>query len=622
MSEDTGDSSTALHLTAAAGVLFVAAVGGIVAWEHLKATPTYVPGEEVPGVVSQLSRDVPKNYPPVTFVDVSERARISFDHFSGERTSQLPEDMGSGLAWGDYDGDGYPDLYVLNARPLAGDEAPDTGEEGGCSALYRNEGDGTFEEVGRQAGVRFCEVGMAAAWGDYDNDGELDLFVSGYGANRLFQNQGDGTFEDVTRQAGLAEDAGFSAGVAWGDYDRDGHLDLYVTRYVDYRPGADGETVEQYDTRVPASLNPSSFPPRSNLLYHNEGDGTFREVADRLGVSAPEGRSLEAVWTDFDGDGWQDLYVANDVSDNVLYRNLGRGQFRAVSHDAGVADYRGAMGLAPGDFDRDGDLDLFITHWIAQENALYQNLSREYSPGGNASGRGPAQGARDGSTEELLFADVASSLGVGQSALEYVGWGTFFFDYDNDGRLDLFVVNGSTLPEEDDRGGLAPMPDQLFWNPGDRKGFYDIAGVSGSYFRNERVGRGAAYADYDRDGDLDVALLNHGGRVRLLRNDGGNEAGWLQVRLVGTESNRSAIGARVHVRAEGEKRQLREVGAQGSYLSQSSRVQHFGLGDAGHVDTLRVEWPGGGTQTFTDVEGNARVVVREGEGLRVRPPDE
>jgi DNA-binding beta-propeller fold protein YncE len=586
------------RITVAAGLIFLVGVGTAAAWQGLRPEPVYVPGQDVEGVVSQLSREVPSNYPDVTFTRAGADAGIAFTHFPARRSTQLPEDMGSGAAWGDYDGDGDDDLYLVNASRLTVGSSDRGPEPEGRAALYRNEGDGSFTEVTAEAGVTFRGVGMAAAWADYDNDGWPDLFVSAFGENRLYRNLGDGTFRDVTEEAGVGGRPGFWAGVAWGDYDRDGWADLYVTGYVRYTGEPESEAKRQYEVEVPATLNPSSYRPVRNLLYHNQGDGTFTEVAEEMGVADRRGRSLEATWVDFDGDGWSDLYVANDVSDNVLYRNLeGRG-FEDVSHRAQVADYRGAMGLAVGDWDGDADPDLFITHWIAQENALYENLADAYEPGG--SGR------------RLLFTDVASAVGAGQVALDDVGWATSFFDYDNDGVLDLFVVNGSTFQREDGPTELVGMRDRIFWNAGDG-GFYDVSPVSGPYFREEHVGRGGAVADYDLDGDLDLVVLNHGGEAALLRNDGGNRGRtWLQVRLEGRESNRSALGARLRLVA-GDRVQVREVGAQAPYLSQNSRVQHFGLGSATRADTLEIRWPSGLIQRLTDLPANRRMSVVEGE---------
>ena len=361
-------------------------------------------------------------------------------------------------------------------------------------------------------------------------------------------------------------------------------------------------TSSHYDVEEPASLNPSAFPPERNLLYRNNGDGTFTEVAVQAGVPGRKGRSLEAVWADFDQDGWPDLYIANDVSDNVLYHNEGDGTFSDISHAARVADYRGAMGIAVGDWDGDSDMDMVVTHWMAQENALYSNRHLRRSRGGFDGG-------------VLLaprFRDEADRFGLGQIALDYIGFGTSFFDYDNDGRLDLLVANGSTLQQREDPRLLIPMPDQLFWNRGPDEGFYDVSSVSGEYFQREYGGRGVAFGDYDNDGDVDVFIVNNGGPGILLRNDGGNRNRWLQVRLEGRQSNRSAFGARLRLVAGGAV-QVREVGSQGSYLSQNSLTEHFGLADAQKADTLEILWPSGSSQVLVDVAADQVLHVVEGE---------
>jgi hypothetical protein len=450
---------------------------------------------------------------------------------------------------------------------------------------------------------------MGVAAGDYDNDGWLDLFVSAYGDNVLYHNNGDGTFADRTAEAGLGGRPGFWAGARWGDYDRDGLLDLYVTGYVKYRHLTDQGATRQYDIEQPAGINPSSFPPEQNLLYRNDGDGTFSEVSAHAGVAGTLGRSLGAVWADFDDDGWPDLYVANDVSDNVMYRNLRDGTFRDVSLLARVADYRGAMGLAVGDWDGDEDLDLFVTHWLAQENALYSSLLSE------------SRALRSDTPQPLLFMDEADRYGLGQVALPFVGWGTSFVDYDNDGRLDLFVFNGSTLQRDDDQRLLVPMTSKVFWNRGAGDGFYDVSSVSGAYFGRAYVGRGAAFGDYDNDGDVDVFVVNHGGPGILLRNDGGNRNRWLAVRLAGHRSNRSAIGAKLRLVA-GSTVQVREVGAQGSYLSQNSLVEHFGLGTRNAADTLEIRWPSGVRQVVVRPASNQMLQVSEsaaGQGAAATP---
>ncbi|MFQ5747677.1 MAG: FG-GAP-like repeat-containing protein [Gemmatimonadota bacterium] len=584
-----------LLLAAGAGVLFLGVSAWLV-WRALRPPAEYRPGEAIEGLTADLRRSIPEGAPRITFTDVAAEAGIEFRHFRGTRSVQLPEDMGSGAAWGDYDRDGWPDLFVVNeSGPL--DDTTGTADPPARSALYHNEGNGTFSEVAARAGVAVGGLGMGAAWGDYDADGWPDLVVTAYGGNRLFRNRGDGTFEDVTAAAGLSGEVGFWTGASWADYDRDGDLDLYITGYVRYSRGPSGTSAAQYVVQVPANLNPSSFPPERNLLYRNEGDGRFADVSDEAGVGGRSGRSLSAAWSDFDGDGWPDLYVANDLSDNFLFRNPGDGTLEDVSYAARVADYRGAMGLAVGDWDGDLDPDLFVTHWIAQENALFENLT-----------------SRDpGAPRPLGFMDVADRFGLGQIALDFVGWGTSFIDYDNDGRLDLFVANGSTLQQPERPERLVGMRDQLFWNAGPEDGFYDVSDSSGAYFSREDVGRGAAFADYDRDGDVDVFVVNNGGRAALLRNDGGNRNAWLEVRLEGTRSNRSAYGTKVRAFTPAGP-QVREVGAQSSYLSQSSPVVHFGLGPGGEADSLLITWPSGVRQVVRGPLSGRIPDLREAEG--------
>jgi Flp pilus assembly protein TadD len=589
-----------LVLTVALALAFVALAGTIV-FLAVRPEPAYRPGAKIEGLTSELTRSLPADYPRITFADVTRDAGIQFRHFWGQRSSQIPEDMGSGAAWGDYNNDGWPDLFLVNVvGPITLTPEEIRRSPARC-ALYRNNRDGTFTDVSVEAGVDLRVWGMGGEWGDYDNDGWLDLVVSTYGESILYHNNGDGTFRDHTRAAGLGGRRGFWSGVAWVDYDRDGFLDLYVTGYVKYSRPSEPTASPQYDVENPASINPNSFPPERNLLYHNNRDGTFNEVAARAGVLGDQGKSLEAAWADFDEDGWPDLYVANDVTDNQLFRNLGNGTFEDISHLAHVADYRSAMGLAVGDWDNDQDLDMYITHWIAQENALYTNVGHR-SPGAHT---GPA----------VEFKDEADRYGLGQITLDFVGWGTFFFDYDNDGKLDLFVANGHTFQRGDAPDLLAPQTGQLFWNQGVGRGFYDVSAASGEYFHNPYVGRGAAFADYDNDGDLDVIVVNHGGPAVLLRNDGGNRAHWLKVKLEGRRSNRMAIGAKIRVVAE-HTTQVREVGAQASYLSQNDLTEHFGLGTIAEVDSLAVTWPSGLRQVWTGLASNQTVRLVEGESRR------
>jgi hypothetical protein len=546
----------------------------------------------------------------VAFTERAAEAGLRFVHFHGKRSSQLPEDMGSGLAWGDYDGDLRPDLFVVNeSGPLTlGDAERDASPA--HARLYRNRGDGTFEDVTQAAGVAVRGLGMGAAWGDYDGDSDLDLFVTRYGTNLLFRNEGQGRFRDVSAQTRVASPEGFWTGISLADFDGDGDLDAYVCGYVRYRWDAAkaSETSRQFKSVVPWTLNPSSFPPERNLLLRNDG-GLFTDVAKQAGVDNPAGRSLSAAWCDFDGDGWPDLYVANDVSDNAMFRNLGDGRFADISHSAWVADYRGAMGLGIGDWENDGDFDIFVTHWLAQENALYADETRSMKV-----------------TEEapLRFVDQADLFGLGQIALDAIGWGTGFLDFDNDGWLDLHAVNGSTFQEEKDPSRLVPMRQFLFWNSGG-DGFFELGDKAGAPFATPAVGRGAAFADYDGDGDLDVAIVVHGGALRLARNEDGSRRGWLRIVLRADPGARPAAaggatrgsttfanGAVVRLTTAG-RTQMRIVGGQPSYLSQEPPGEaFFGTGDAARVERLEVRWPSGRVQSFDGLPARATLRLREG----------
>jgi enediyne biosynthesis protein E4 len=567
----------------------------------LVARPTaepYVPGGKIEGITNVLDRGATAFDTGVRFVEVTEQAGIDFIHFYGHRSVQLPEDMGSGVAWGDYNNDGFIDLYICNmAGPLTMSEEQMQSSPA-FSRLYRNNGDGTFTDVTGETGSGVRGWGMAAAWADFDGDGDLDLLVTRYGTNVLLRND-DGIFTDVSQTSGIASLPGFWAGASWADYDGDGYLDLYICGYVQYRynPLDEGKASLQYQASIPFTLNPSSYAPERNLLYRNNRNGTFTELAQEAGVDNPTGRSLVAAWCDFDDDGWPDLYVANDISDNVMYRNLGDGTFQDVSHSAWVADYRGAMGLAVADWDGDTDQDIFVSHWIAQENAFYSNLLYVF---GDTSKKGT----------NIRFMDVADQVGLGQIGLDFIGWGTFFFDYDNDGLPDLFLANGSTFQQAEDQRLLVGMQDQLFLNRGEEEGFFEIGQVSGDFFSQSHVGRGAAFADYDNDGDLDMVVLNHGGRVVLLRNEGGNEQNWLRIRLRGAGGNTAGIGARIEVIVRGDK-QVQIVGAQPSYLSQNMIDAHFGLGRETLAEKIRVVFPGGKESLLENVPANQVLTVTE-----------
>jgi hypothetical protein len=541
---------------------------------------------------------VPHGYPHVTFTDVTERAGIHFEHFHGVRSTQLPEDMGSGAAWGDYDNDGYPDLYVVDvAGPLTYTPEQMAKSPGG-NRLYHNNRDGTFTDVTEKAGVGFKGIGMAAAWADYDNDGYLDLVVTSFDRIILYHNNGDGTFTDMTKKAGLDKYRGFWTGAAWGDYDRDGNVDLYIGGYVKYEPLQDPDKVNrQYNTLVPHTLDPGAYAPERNLLFHNNGDGTFTEVAKEAGVDDAQDRTLSVAWYDFDGDGWPDLYVANDLWGSKLFLNLHNGKFKDVTREVGALDFRGAMGIGIGDWDNDGDPDIFLTHWMYQRDTLFDNLM--FSPGDDQ--REPGR---------LFFADIADMVGIGPLTYNLVGFGGGFFDYDNDGKLDILVVNGSMFEQGKDTCHLVPMKNLLFWQKNPQDGFYEVGSVSGEAFQQEHVGRGAAFADYDNDGNMDVFIVNQEGRPMLLHNNGGTHNNWLKVRVKCTKSNRTGFGTKVKIET-GNYARTEEIGGQTSYLSQDFQEAHFGLNKETEATRVTVTFPSGVVHTLKHVKANQILTVTE-----------
>lgn len=614
-----------------ATLAFVAAFALLSGWiVHLRSRPDpYRPDERPDDITTSLARNLPPDTPRPRLEDVTRPAGLEgFRNFAGPRTSQLPEDMGPGLAWGDFDNDGDDDLFLVGAG--GGLDLPD--DRLPPCALYRNHGNGTFQP---EPGFPETRIrGLGAAWGDFDDDGFLDLVVTGYNALRLFRNEsGSGRF---TRDPRLPESPGFWTSAAWGDFDHDRRLDLYVANYVRY-VGRDTDrhrTSDQVGTAVPYTLNPASYEPGRNALFRRNPDGSFAEVAAELGVDNPGGRSLGAVWHDFDQDGWLDLYVANDVSDNAFFRNLG-GRFEDLSHPAWVADYRSAMGLAVGDFDRDGDDDLHVTHWVAQENALYENMWADLhgqrtqprhptvpsAPSVPSAPANPPTLPAATNRVPLRFVDIADRKGLGQIALPFVGWGTEFADLDHDGWLDLVAVNGSTLetPGHEPRR-LQPQASFLFWN---RRGeyFHDLAPLHPG-LSEKHVSRGLAVSDFDRDGDLDLAIADLGEGVRLYRND--MAAGhWLQLGLRSRTSDGRAVGfgdgstAIAWVNGIPLRRTVGGI----SYLSQPSHTLHWGLGTNARVDRLEVRWHAGATHIAENLAADTRYLWNEGDPApRPGPP--
>lgn len=552
------------------------AIVGLAMLTRDRGDASVIPGQQVEGLTSILTKDTHARSSPIRFEDVTRSSGIDFRHFPSRRASLLPEDMGSGIACGDYDGDGLPDLFLVN---FAGSilDPPDKSQSAGRCRLYRNLGGFRFEDVTDRAGVGFLGFAMAAAWGDCDNDGDLDLYITAFGDNALYENNGDGTFTSITTRARVG-DPRFSSGCAWADYDRDGDLDLYVSNYVDFvlREADRGVTSRQYGSEQPYTLNPSAYQPLPNSLYRNNGDGTFEDVAVTAGVADPRGRSLAVSWVDMNNDGWPDLYVANDISNNGVFVNKGDGTFEDVGPGSLAADYRGAMGIAVGDYDNDLDLDLLITHWIAQENALFRNMFIDPMFDSSAASR-------------LWFLDSADSVGLGQISLDTVGWATGFSDFDNDGRRDLWVINGNTFEQVENHHLLKPQRAFLFWQREDDD-FLDVTAEAAPTLAEPFVGRGGVQADFDRDGRVDLAVMVHGGKAKILRNVSHSAGHWLGVKLRQTGGNRFAIGARVYVTAGG-KTQMAELGSSASYLSQNDQTLHFGLGSATKVDRLQIVWP-------------------------------
>lgn len=523
--------------------------------------------------------------PEIRFRDVAAEMGMVMRHGPGPRGRSLPEDTGSGLAWGDYDGDGDWDLYVVNYPGALGT----TPNPEGRNRLFRNDG-ARFTDVTEGAGMGDPDgFGMGASFADYDGDGRMDLYVTNVGPNRLYRNRGGGTFEEVGRKAGVADPL-WSTGAAWGDYDRDGDLDLYVCNYVEYEDAGLGDagTLDVSGTyTLPFALNPNSFSPAPNRLYRNRGDGTFEDVAARLRVDDSGGRSLAATFVDLDGDGWLDLYVNNDVSPNRLFRNLapefgtgGSLVFADLSTSTGTADPRASMGLSVGETGEmtgapDGLPDLFLTHWVAQENALYQSLMT----GGG-----------------LEYRDKSRQFNLGEISTDMVGWGSAFLDFDLDGRVDIAVANGSTLEQKDDPLTLIAQPMFLFWNDG--RTFHDVAPKAGEALVRPHSARGLAAADFDGDGDVDLAVSVNRGSPLLLRNETQTDNHFLAVRLAASDAARR--GARVELEADG-RRLYRWWGADVSFLSDHAPELVFGLGSASKVDRVSVKWSDGTTTVVSDV---------------------
>jgi hypothetical protein len=541
------------------------------------------------------------------FSDITARAGLSnARNVSGSADNKryLVEEMGCGVALFDYDNDGWLDILLVNGSTF------DAAAPKATSYLFHNNRDGTFTDVTRKAGLTFAGWGQACCVGDYDNDGFDDLFISGWGRNALYHNNGDGTFTDVSSKAGVADAAGrWGAGCCFLDYDRDGLLDLFVANYVRFdreQAPLPGDSLYCRYSQIAVPCGPQGFAGGSNVLYRNRGDGRFEDVSERSGIALPRGApgpfvrenwrptgsyGMGAAAADFDNDGWPDIYVACDTAPSLLYRNNHDGTFREIAVPAGCAfDENGValsgMGAGVADYDGDGWLDIVRTNFTDQVTTLYRNN-------------------RDGTFHE---ASMQAGLGINT---KYVGFGVGFFDFDNDGRKDIFIANGHVYPQLEGRKLHISyrQPRLLYRNTGNGR-FEDVSAKAGPPITTPNLGRGCGFGDLDNDGNVDVVINNLDGPPSVLRNEGGAGNNWLLVKCFGTRSNRSAIGARVRVVAGGGA-QIGEVMSGSGYYSQNDLRLHFGLGKASTADLVEVSWPSGAKQSLKDVKANQILRVEE-----------
>lgn len=531
--------------------------------------------------------------PEIQFTDISPSSGVSFKHANGKSGRYyFIETVASGGGFIDYDGDGDLDIYLLNGTDIPGFEP----EEPLSNVLYRNNGDGTFIDVTEESGVgNEGGYGMGLAVADYDNDGDDDLFLTNFGENVLYRNNGDGTFTDATLQTRLTTPRNpmFSTSAAFVDYDRDGHLDLFVCGYVDFTFESNKRCVRD---NIRSYCDPDVYNGVADLLFHNNGDGTFTDVSAAAGIANPEGKGLGVVCGDYDGDGWPDIFVANDRTPDFLYHNNGDGTFTDEALLSGVAYgedgiARAGMGADFGDYDHNGSPDIYVTNFSMEPNSLFRN---------NANG---------------TFTETTFGAGVGNPTLTFLAFGTAFFDYDNDGWLDLFAANGHVIDnvEKFDQSVTYAETNQIFRNNRDGR-FTDVSDRLGAPFQVRRVHRAAAFGDMDNDGDIDVLVTNVNGRPELLRNDGGNQQHSLLIGAVGNRSNRNGIGAQITVVA-GDLRQHKEVRTTYSFMSSNDARVHFGLGAYTAVDSIIVDWPSGVQDRLADIHADQRITIEEGAGV-------
>ena len=540
----------------------------------------------------QTGKDVAAD-PTITFQDITQQAGIHFVHNNGAFGKKyLPETMGPGVAFIDYDNDGWPDIFIVNGMDWPGHVSKHS-----TPKLYHNNHDGTFTDVTHKAGLDVEMYGMGVAVGDYDNDGYDDLFVTAVGQSHLFHNNGNGTFTDVTQKAGLWGPKEFSTSAAWVDYDKDGKLDLVVANYVQW--SIEGDLYCTVDGKSKSYCTPESYKGASVRLWHNRGDGTFEDVTQKAGLGDPTSKTLGIAILDYDNDGWPDLLFSNDTQPNKLYRNNGNGTFTEKGEAAGLAFSedgmaRAGMGVDAVDYDRSGAPSLLVTNFANQMLSLYHN-------------------ERTG-----LFVDEAPRSELGRTTLLTLGFGCFFFDYDLDGWPDIFISNGHI---DEDIQSVQPnvtyaMPPHLFRNLGKGK-FHDVTKSMGVAFATPRVGRGAAYGDINNDGRLDLLLATNNGPAYLLENEATGEAALqqsLRMKLVGTKSNRDGIGAVVAV-TTGSEIQTQMLRSGSSYLSASELVLTFGLARHDKADKIEIRWPSGWADRLTDIAAGQTITVTEGKGV-------
>jgi hypothetical protein len=540
---------------------------------------------------------LPAKFAEVTFTDVTSQSGIRFKHNNGAFGKKyLPETNGSGCAFLDYDNDGWQDVLLINSTSFA--DAPK--KVNSVMALYHNNQNGTFTDVTAEAGLAKPIYGQGVAVGDYDNDGFVDIFVTALGQSRLFRNGGNGKFTDITAKAGLTSPGYYSSSAAFFDYDKDGKLDLFLCNYVEWSPETD--VFCSLDNVNKSYCTPERYQGQSSRLYRNIG-GKFVDVTEKAGLLDPTGKSLGVAIVDYDRDGWPDIFVANDTQPNKLYKNNGgKGTFTEVALAAGVAlseegKARGGMGTDFADIDGSGNPSIIVGNFSNEMLAIFRNQ-----------GKG-------------LFIDEAPSSNVGQATMLSLTFATFFFDYDLDGRPDIFMANGHVA---DDINKVQPkityaMRPQLFRNEGKAR-FAETTARAGKPFQKAVVGRGAAYGDYDNDGDLDILLTTNGGPAYLLRNDNGNQARFVRFKTIGDKSNRDGIGAKIAVFLPDGSKQWQMVHSGSSYCSQSELALTFGLGRNDKIDRVEIEWPSGKVEKLANLTANQLYVLKEGNGVAESKP--